>query len=409
MMRLPMIVRVARKEILSTVRDRRAIVSNLLVPLILLPALMLGLPLALGGLFARETATVTDIGVEGLEHLTPELRQRLVAQNLQLAATDRPQEAVTDDTYPVALSVPAEFRDRVAAGEPVSVTIYSKTGNLRSELNAGKVQSAVQAYRQALVTERVRAAGLDPEILQPVAVQTVDASREQEIASGQLAWLIPFFIAIWTLVGGQMTAIDATAGEKERGTLEVLLVAPIRRTEVVFGKFLATLLFGLSAAMMAIVGFLLGGWVLRSIVAPRMGSEANEMMQIFGGSISVDVPTVALLLGSSLLLAGMVAALLLAIAMFARSYKEAQSYIGPLSFVFILPAMGLQFRDLIDVGGAVNWIPVLNVLVLMDDLIGGTATAPQVAATWLALLVTIAVLLAFSHRTFQREDVIFRT
>ena len=408
-MRPPMILRVARKEILSTIRDRRAIVSNLLVPLILLPTLMLGLPLALGGLFARETATVTQIGVEGLEHLTPELRERLVAQNLELVKADRPQNGVRDDTYPVALSIPADFGERVSAGDPVQVTVYSKTGNLRSELNAGKVQSAVQAYRQALVTERVRDAGLDPDILQPVAVQTVDASREQEIASGQLAWLIPFFIAIWTLVGGQMTAIDATAGEKERGTLEVLLVAPIRRTEVVFGKFLATLLFGLSAAMMAIIGFLVGGWILRGIVAPQMGGEANELMRVFGGSISVDLPTVALLLGSSLLLAGMVAALLLAIAMFARSYKEAQSYIGPLSFVFILPAVGLQFRDLIDVGSAVNWIPILNVLVLMDDLIGGTATASQITVTWVALLITIAVLLTFSHRTFQREDVIFRT
>jgi sodium transport system permease protein len=160
---------------------------------------------------------------------------------------------------------------------------------------------------------------------------------------------------------------------------------------------------------MAIVGFLVGGAVLRGLVAPRLGDEANELMQVFGGSIAVDPVTVLLLLGSSLLLAGVVAALLMAVAMFARSYKEAQSYIGPLSFLFILPAVGLQFRDLIDVGGAISWIPVLNVLVLMDDLIGGTATAQQVTITWLALALTVAVLLAFSYRTFLREDVIFRT
>ena len=408
-MRPSMIFRVARKEILSTIRDRRAIVSNLLVPLILLPVMMLGLPLALGGLFARETATVTQIGVQGMDRLTPELRTLLTDQNLELAATDDPEGAVRDDTYPVALAVPPDFADAVTDGERVQVTVYSKAGNLRSELNAGKVQSAVQSYRQALVTERVREAGLDPAVLEPIGLQTVDASREQEIASGQLAWLFPFFIAIWTLVGGQMTAIDATAGEKERGTLEVLLVAPIRRTEVVAGKFLATLLFGLTAALMAIVGFLLGGAILRGLVAPRMGAEANELMQVFGGSISVDAGTVLLLLGSALLLAAVVAALLLAIAMFARSYKEAQSYIGPLSFVFILPAVGLQFRDLIDLGPAIAWIPVLNVLVLMDDLIGGTATAAQVTVTWLALALTVLVFLAFSYRTFRREDVIFRT
>lgn len=408
-MRLPMIVRVARKEILSTVRDRRAIVSNLLVPLLLLPTMMLGLPLVLGGLFARETATVTRIGVDGLDRMTPELRDRLTEQNLELVATDRPEDAVRDDAFPVALQVPNAFAQRVLAGERVQVVVFSKVGNLRSELNAGKVQSAIQAYRQSIVSERLRGAGLDPGILEPIALQTVDASREQEVASGQLAWLIPFFIAIWTLVGGQMTAIDATAGEKERGTLEVLLVAPIRRIEVVLGKFAATLLFGLSAAIMAIAGFLLGGGILRGLVAPRLGEEADELARIFGGSIAVDLPTVLLLFGSALLLAAMVAAMLLAIALFARSYKEAQSYIAPLSFVFILPAIGLQFRDLIEVGGAVAWIPVLNVLVLMDDLIAGTADGAQVAATWSALALTVAVLLAFSYRTFRRESVIFRT
>src|SRR5690606_10585200 len=127
-------------------------------------------------------------------------------------------------------------------------------GNMRSELNVGKVQQAVAGYQQSLVAERLGRAGLDPSILQPVTVAMVDASSAAERSSGQLSWLIPFFIAIWPLTGGQMTAIDATAGEKERGTLEVLLVAPVRRSEVVVGKFIATLTFGLTAAIMAIVG-----------------------------------------------------------------------------------------------------------------------------------------------------------
>lgn len=403
-----MIVWVARKEILSTVRDRRAIVSNLLVPLILLPGIMLGLPLVLGGLFQREQATVTQIGVEGLDRLTPDLRDRLEQQNLELIAVDDPLSAVRDDTYPVALTVPDGFAASLADQRPVELTLYSKPGNLRSELNGSKIRSAVQAHRDAMVADRLREAGLDPAVLRPLTLQTVDASGEQELASGELAWLIPFFIAIWTLVGGQMTAIDATAGEKERGTLEVLLVTPIRRIEAVVGKFLATLLFGLTAATMAIVGYLLGGAILTSVFVPRLDAESSEMIEMLGGSISVDPGTILLLLVSSLLLAALVAGLLLAIAMFARSYKEAQSYIGPLSFLFILPAIGLQFRDLLDFGPALDWIPVLNVLVLMDDVIRGSATGGQITTTWVSLLVAIAVLLGFAYLNFRRESVIFR-
>jgi sodium transport system permease protein len=148
------------------------------------------------------------------------------------------------------------------------VTIVAKTGNLRAELNAGKLRGGRRRLPPVGGGRAAARRGARPGGARADRVETADASTEAERSSGQLAWLIPFFIAIWTLTGGQMTAIDATAGEKERGTLEVLLVAPVRRTEVVFGKFLAVMLFGLSAAVMAILGFVLGGTVLRRIFLP---------------------------------------------------------------------------------------------------------------------------------------------
>jgi sodium transport system permease protein len=404
-----MLRRVAAKEILSTLRDRRAIVSNLLIPLLLLPVVMLGLPLLLGGLFQREAETVTTLVAEGLEHMPAELVALVEAQQAQLVAVADAELAVRQDEAPAGMSVPAGFAESLAAGERVSVTVYRKTGNMRSELNAGKLEAAVGAYRQQLVADRLAAAGVDPGVLEPVAVMRIDASTEAERSSGQLAWLIPFFIAIWTLTGGQMTAIDATAGEKERGTLEVLLVTPVRRVEVVVGKFLATMLFGLMAATMAIVGFVLGGFVMRGIFLPRLGDDAGELVAMMGGSLTVTPMTVLLLLVSAVLLAGLVAALLIGVTLFARSFKEAQTYVAPLSFLLILPAVGLQFRDLLGGGDTLYWIPMLNAMVLMDDVVRGSATAAAIGVTWLSLTIAIAALLAFAYRSFGREDVLFRT
>lgn len=408
-MRPRMVGHVAAKEILSTLRDTRAIVSNLLIPLILLPVIMLGLPFLLGGLFQREATAVTDLGVTGLEHAPAELVALIEAQNARLVAVDDPEAAVRDDTFPAALAVPSGLADALAAGDGVTLTVYRKTGNLRSELNAGKLESAVAAFRQQVVAERLAAAGLDPALLEPLQVQSRDASTEAERSSGQLAWLIPFFIAIWTLTGGQMAAIDATAGEKERGTLEVLLVAPVRRGEVVVGKFLATTLFGLWAAVMAIIGFVVGGMVLRGAFLPGLGAGASEMVAVMGGQLSVTVPMVVLLVVSAVLMASLIAALLIGVTMFARSFKEAQSYVAPLSFLLILPAISLQFRDLLGGGDALYWVPMLNAMVLMDDVVKGSATASAVAITWLSLSVVIAALLAFAYRNFKREDVLFRT
>ena len=406
-MRPAIVLRIAQKEILSTLRDRRAIVSSLLIPLLVLPLVMLGLPLLIGGLFEREQTTLTEVAVQGLDNLPQELRSDIEAQSIAFTPVDDPEVAVRERGYAVSLAVPQGFEGLLREGQG-ELTVYSKTGNLRSELSAGKLEEVISTYQQTLVAERLRRAGLEPSILEPLTVNNEDASSQAERSSGQLAWLIPFFIAVWTLAGGQMTAIDATAGEKERGTLESLLVAPVRRAEVVVGKFLATMTFGLSAALMAILGYVLGGTVLRQFFKLQ-GEEAQDIVSVMGGALDVSAFGVVMLILSALLLAGLIAALLISITMFARSFKEAQSYVAPLSFVLILPAVGLQFADFFGSNPILYLIPVLNTLIVMDDLVKGSAHALPLLLTYGSTLAYTALLLDFAFRSFKREGVIFRT
>lgn len=407
-MRPGIVARLARKEIVSTLRDTRAIISNLLIPLLLVPVMMLGLPLLLGGLLEREQVTTTAVGAVGLTNMPADLQAAFTAANLDLRSVTDATKAVQDGTVEVAIVVPDGFGSAIAAGGNAAIELVTKVGNMKSELSASKVQQAVSSYQRGVVGQRLEAAGLNAAVLTPVTITTVDASSQAERTSGQLSWLIPFFIAIWTLTGGQMTAVDATAGEKERGTLEVLLVAPVRRAEVVAGKFIATMLFGLSAATMAIIGFLVGSLVMQNVFVPRLGEQAEAIVGVMGGGLSVSFVAILLLLVSALLLAGFVSALLLGVGMFARSFKEAQSYIAPLSFVFVLPAVALQFKDLIGLSDAVYYVPVFNVLVLMDNVVRGTFTGDEVLITWAVMAVACLLLLRFALANFKRESVIFR-
>lgn len=400
---------IASKEILSTLRDRRALVSSLLIPLLILPVTMLGLPLALGGLFEREQATVTEVGVEGLAFLPDDLRSAFEAENVTLVETMTPEQDVREGVVQLALSVPENLAENLSEREQVALTLYSKRGNLRSELNAGKLTAAVAEFRRSLVAQRLAEVGLGPEVLEPIVTETVDASTEAERESGQFGWLVPFFIAVWTLVGGQMTAIDATAGEKERGTLEALLVAPVGRAEVVVGKFLATLTFGLSAALMAIIGYLLSGALLKRLFLPQLGSEGEEIAALLGGSFSISFSTIVLLIISALMLAALIAALLLSITMFARSFKEAQTYVAPLSFLLIIPVLGLQFADFFGSNPLIYLVPLLNAMLLMNDVVKGDVSLLPVLLTWGSLLALSALCLDFAYRSFKREGVIFRT
>ena len=408
-MRLNYVTRVAQKEILSTWRDRRAIISNLLIPLLILPLVMLGLPLIIGGLFQREQSTITELAVSGLEFMPEALQEAIEKENLQLVSVADPLSALQAGAFDLGLIVPAEFKDALANNDTPELELLLKPGSLKSSFNASKLERAVAVFKDALIAERLQGLGLSTGLLSPFEVTQVNASSPAERSSGQLSWLIPFLIAIWTLSGGQMAAIDATAGEKERGTLEALLVSPVRRSEVVLGKFLATLLFGLSAAIMAIIGYVLASSSVRYVANTNLGADAAVITELLGNAMSVGAGAIVLLVMSALLLAGLMAALLISITMFARSFKEAQSYVAPLSMIMILPAVGLQFADLLSLGWLFYTVPILNALLIMDDIVKGSMTLTNLLVCWGCLLGWIIVLLVFAQRSFSREDVIFRS
>jgi sodium transport system permease protein len=402
-----MIWHLARKEILSTLRDTRAVLANLLIPLIVLPLVMLGMPLLLGGLFAREVSNVTEVAVSGVEGLPQGLRDGLEDQALELIASDNPSEQVQDDAFVLGLSVPEDFQDALANNQ-ASLTLYRKGGNLRSDLTAGKVRSAVSQFREARVQDAMREAGVDVAVLEAVTLAEENVSSDTA-AGGSVAWIIPFLLVVWTLSGGQMTAIDATAGEKERGSLESILVAPVRRSHLVLAKFLATALFGLSSALMAIVSYAFSSRLLFGGVFSRFLAGNEEITEVFGGQITFTLSALGLLIVTSALVAMLVASLLIAVAMFARSYKEAQSYIAPLSLVMILPVIGLQVADFLDLGVSFYAVPLLNAMLFMTDVVQGQAEVVAGAITWGSSLVYCAIMLTIANANFNREAVIFRT
>ena len=403
-----MVWAVAYREVLSTLRDHRAVLANLLIPLVVLPLVMLGLPLVLGGLFGREALKDTTVGAEGLARLPAAFVKTLERENIRLTAAKDASASVRDETFSAAFRVPPGFTAKLREGT-APLVLYRKSGGLKDELLSERITGAVETYEKSLVRGRIKRAGLEPRILTPLKLETRDASTASERASGSLGWLIPFFVIIWTLTGGQMVAIDATAGEKERGTLEALLVSPVRRAEVVVGKFLATLLFGLSAASVALVGFLGSGWLLSVAFSGRLSGGAGRVASSLGGTLSVNATELLALLVSALLLAALVAALLIAITLFARSFKEAQSYVAPLSLVLVLPVVSLQFSDFFSSSPVIYALPAFGTLLLMNDAVKGTFDLQLALLAWGSGLALAALLLWFALRSFRREDVLFRT
>lgn len=408
-----MVWRVAARDLLTTLRDRRALLSTILIPLLIIPIFTLGLPLLLGTLVGGQAQTRQKVGVVGT--LPPELRGALTRDEqgaggavtragVTLVPVEDPRAAVASGEVDAALRVLTPLPVR-AGGASVPLELYAKLGNLRAETGAtSKVENVVQAYNRGLTRERLRAAGLDEAVLTPVALRPIDASPAQEQRSGQLAFLIPLLMLNFILTGAMATALDATAGEKERGTLESLLVTPVRRGEVVAGKLLATTLTALITAGFSLLGFLLAGFASATL----LGGERQELTQALGGQLTLTAGGAVALAAVVLSAALLISAVLIALSIYARSYKEAQTYATPLTLLIVLPAVLLQFSDFLNFGGAIYAVPLFGSMVSILDTVRGSVTAGHTLTATAANLVGAALLGLVARRSFGREEVIFR-
>ena len=205
-MRLKFIWLTAWKEILSTWRDRRTFMAAVFMPLLIVPLTVLGLPLLIGGLYGGEKTTVQVVGVKGLEFIPAELRKQLESSQGQVAgvrlqASTDPLKDVQTGKYDVGLEIPAPLPEQT--GSTGQIKSYAKLNSLKSLSGAaGKVKEAVNAYNQKLAEVKLRKLGLTLGDLQPVQLTEIDASRKEEKASGQFAFIIPLLIITYILQGG---------------------------------------------------------------------------------------------------------------------------------------------------------------------------------------------------------------
>ena len=388
---------IARKELLSVVRERRVLFTTLVLPILIMPLLMFG-PILLFGNAARQTQeSVQKVGVVGVPTVVLEELRKARVEPIEVA---NPQEAVQNREVQAALVF-----------ENGRYIIYGRlsSGATQSALVVEKVQAALRAYKDQVVAEQLRARGIGTDILEPFSVETQDASREQERAAGLFAFLIPFFLVSFIQAGGMPVAVDATAGEKEKGTLEALLAAPVPLIQVLLGKGLAVFVMSLLSTFAAVAGLLLGGGVFRNLFAAQLQAVQNgENQAQLGGALALDPLGYLAILVTAVLFALLIIAIMISLGLYARSFKEAQSYMSPLSLVMLIPLLFLQFSDFLKLQDWYFALPLVNVMLALDAIVKGAATATQLLITWASTLAYGALALYLAYRNFQREDVVFR-
>lgn len=388
------ILMIARKELLGVVRERRVLFTTLLLPILVMPLIMYG-PILLFGNAARQTQeTVQKVGVQNVPEVVLE---RLREAKVEPVAITNPAQQVQEREVEAALVF-----------EGGSYTIYGRIsgGATQSALVVEKVRDALRTYRDLVVRQDLEGRGVPAAVLEPFKIETRDASRAQEQAAGLFAFLIPYFLILFIQIGGMPVAVDATAGEKEKGTLEALLAAPVPLLQVLLGKGLAVFTMALVATVAALTGLILGGTVVRQIFARQLEGLSSGAQ--LGGTLALDPLGYLSIALTAVLFALLIISIMISLGLYARTFKEAQSYMSPLQLVMIIPLLFLQFSDFLKLQDWYFALPFVNVMLALDAIVKGSASGTQLGLTWATTLVFAAVALWLAYRNFQREDVIFR-
>jgi sodium transport system permease protein len=381
---------VARKEIVDGIRDRRSLAT--LVFSALLSPLLLGAVLTSTAGSARGAEELT-LPVVGAEH-APAFVQWLGQQTgvKVVPGPADPEQAVLDRAEDVVLIIENDFMARMGRAQTAEVKLVSESTRERARPKIARVRALVGGYAGQLASLRLIARGVAPGIASPIQIEDVEVSSSQARLATLLS-ILPLLLVIAGLVGGMQIAIDSTAGERERGSLEPLLLNPVPRWVLAAGKWLAASTLGCASVVFSMV---ITVNVLRRIPWHDLGIRFRVTDGELFSLLLLIVPLTLFL-----------AAMVLFASTFARSFKEAQGYLGMLMLLPMLPGMLTTIYPL----SRRPWlapVPVLGQYALASDVLGG-----QPPGVWLFLVAGVSALACalllvwLTARAMSRERIIF--
>jgi sodium transport system permease protein len=391
-MRLSILSAIYRKEMLDLVRDRRTMISMVVVPVLLIPLLLNVSTRLMSRMEANAEQEAKSMAV-AVKVTTPALRQALEKAQIQIVDQDDLKDAVLKKTVAAAVEeIP---------GSPVQVQIYADNSSPTSSAAAARVRTALDDLKDEKVRESLKTSGIPESVLTPFVVKRTNIAGARKMAG--MAWgsILGYLLLLMMFTGGMYPIIDMTAGEKERKTMEALLASPASRMEIVLGKNFAAM------TAIFITAILTLGSLTYSLKSSNMSGKTPELQEMMR-TIPLDAHTLTFIAITLIPLAMFAASLMFAIALFARSYKEGQSYLMPLLMVVIFPALmgglsGMQMTP------ALCLIPIFNVSQMIRGILLGDATMANFAIMTVANLVYAAVAFVIATKQFENENVLFRS
>lgn len=397
-----------KKEFKELLRDKKTIIFMILLPLLLFPAIF-----GVGIFFMSNAAEkaeneILKYAIVG-EAYAPDIVESFAeaSEKFELVSVDGAFENESDyatliknETLDFVLVIPDTFDADILASGQHKIGLYLNDAGLNKVY--GRVAEIIDVYMDEFQLAAFTELGLNEAqqeaLLKPISIEKQNVADDREVWGERIGGFLPYFIFILCLQGAMAPAADLGAGEKERGTLETLLISPMDRYKLVLGKFFTVSAAGIITALITVSSMAIWGIVLSQGMAIEFVVEVMSMIGI------VDFVLIFLMLVP---VVAVFAAILLSLSIYARSFKEAQSYMGSLIMVVIFPVL-IAMMPGVELKGAWVWVPLTNVALAMKELFKGTMDYFALFGIFTSTAVIAIGLIMFCIHWFNKEKVLFR-
>lgn len=389
---------IAKKELLDTFRDRRSLIRMVLVPLLVFPILMGVITKIQASAEKKDREKVLRIGYH--EHTTPNSLISFLENNADMKlipmkeSTADMQAFLQNDSLDLVLEFSSDFLERIESKETGSISIffrYNATG-LRDRL-----LSSVDEWKKQEVSRRLLELDVNQAVVAPVEVNEHNISSMQETIGKLAGGFIPYIFILFCFTGCMYPAIDLFTGEKERGTLETILTTPVSRLEILFGKVIVIVLLGIGSALLSVAGLFVALQTIREI--------PQEFLKLIFSFL--DIKFVSMLFLMLVPISVFFAGVMVPLTIQAKSFKEAQSTLTPLTFVVILPAL-IGMMPIFELNTLTSLIPIVNVALATKEIIAGTIQPFHYILVVSSLMIIAFASIAFCVKQFEKEGNILR-
>lgn len=386
------ILTVIKKEITDTLRDKRTLMSAIVLPAILFPLLFWGIAKFQKSIINKEKQKELKIAfINAPEDASKRFKDGFKVVSV---AEDAIEKAIQSDSLDAAIVFDKAFQTNIDSLGTGTVNLHFKSTDLLIEK---RINEKLEGFKNKIMRKRMRDLNISQDAIEPIKMVNVDVSTPKEQLGKTIGGIIPYLFIILCFTGCMYPALDLITGEKERGTMETLLTVPASRLKILIGKTITIALIGLAAAFMAIAGIFVGIKFMDGVPPDFLDSITDIVSPRF------VIMLFAMLIPLSIFFGG----LLSAIAIRANSFKEAQSYVSPLMFVIVIPAIMAMLPG-VELTWKTAFIPIANIALATKEIIAGTIQMPMYIAVVASLIILALLAVFFSYKQFSKESMVLK-